>query len=247
MKRSWIFSIAVGCACFCPSLFSQAQQTTVPANVTDAKQILSSILLQSGSVSGIHLAGTARAIAGSTDEAGTFAYDIQADGTSQLQINAGVLSRNETTSPFNDHPRWTWSGKDEVEHESAGHNCLIALDWVLPAYAIAKHSASLQITSAMGQPTTLEFRRTPAVGTPKWRQSAANLSAVSLAVDPNTSYPTEVRFNLHPDDDASTNIPVRVLYSDYRQVNGVTLPFHIQKFLNNSLVLDLQVESASSK
>src|SRR6266699_1727145 len=41
------------------------------------------------------------------------------------------------------------------------------------------------------------------------------------------------------------HIPVEIHFSDYRSVNGVQVPFHVEKFLNNSLVLDFQAQSAA--
>jgi len=70
-------------------------------------------------------------------------------------------------------------------------------------------------------------------------------SQFDLYLDPATSLPTEMAFQTHPDNRVSQNIPVRIRYSDYRVVNGVQIPFHVQKFLNNSLYLELQFEAAS--
>jgi len=35
---------------------------------------------------------------------------------------------------------------------------------------------------------------------------------------------------------------VEIVFSNYHQVNGVQVPFHVQKYLNNSLSLDLQIQ-----
>ena len=52
-------------------------------------------------------------------------------------------------------------------------------------------------------------------------------------------------FNTHPDNDMGLDIPVRIAFSDYRTVNGFQVPFRVQKFLNNTLTLDLQFQSAT--
>lgn len=40
------------------------------------------------------------------------------------------------------------------------------------------------------------------------------------------------------------DIPTEIHFSDYRTVNGVPIPFHVQKYVNNSLTLDLQFQTA---
>lgn len=62
-------------------------------------------------------------------------------------------------------------------------------------------------------------------------------------LDPATLLPLAISFNTHPDDNALRDIPVEIRFSDYRLVNGVQVPFHIQKFLNGSLSLDVQVQN----
>ncbi len=52
-------------------------------------------------------------------------------------------------------------------------------------------------------------------------------------------------FNVHPDSNALLDIPVDVRFSDYRTVSGAKVPFHVQKYLNNGLVLDFQAQSVT--
>jgi hypothetical protein len=52
-------------------------------------------------------------------------------------------------------------------------------------------------------------------------------------------------FQTHPDNNLGQDIPVHIRYLDYRSVNGIQVPFRVQKFLNGTLSLDLQFDSAS--
>ena len=72
------------------------------------------------------------------------------------------------------------------------------------------------------------------------------LSALDIYLDANSYLPLVVSFNVHPDNDASTDIPVRILFGDYRATNGIQVPFRIQKFLQGSLTLDLIVAKAAT-
>jgi hypothetical protein len=71
------------------------------------------------------------------------------------------------------------------------------------------------------------------------------LSQTDLYLDPATFLPVIIAFNIHPDNNALTDIPIEIHFSDYRPVSGVLIPFHVQKFLNNGLYLDLQFQSAA--
>jgi hypothetical protein len=44
-------------------------------------------------------------------------------------------------------------------------------------------------------------------------------------LDAATFLPAAANLNIHPDSDATTNIPVQVLYSNYQNVNGILVQF----------------------
>jgi hypothetical protein len=79
---------------------------------------------------------------------------------------------------------------------------------------------------------------------PKAAAEIGRLSTVDVYVDPTSLLTVAIAFNAHPDDDESTDIPVKILFSGYRLVNGVNVPFHIQKLMNNGLTLDIAIDSA---
>jgi hypothetical protein len=70
-----------------------------------------------------------------------------------------------------------------------------------------------------------------------WRESESQLpffrSLLGLA------------FKTHADKDMNTDLLQQVLFADYRTVNGVQVPFHIQRLQNGGLLLDLTLTSAS--
>ena len=67
----------------------------------------------------------------------------------------------------------------------------------------------------------------------------------TAVLDSTTFLPDAITFNIHPDNNALLDIPVEIDFSDYRPVSGTQVPFRIQKFLNNSLFLDFQVQNAA--
>lgn len=71
------------------------------------------------------------------------------------------------------------------------------------------------------------------------------LSRMDIWLDPSSLLPTAVAFNTHPDNNAFIDISNEIRFSDYQAFSGVAVPLHIQKFLNNSLALDLQLSNPS--
>jgi hypothetical protein len=71
------------------------------------------------------------------------------------------------------------------------------------------------------------------------------LSVMDFYLDATTLVPVALTFNTHPDDDANTNLLVEVDFSNYRTINGVAVPTHIQRYLQGNLIEDIDVSSAS--
>jgi hypothetical protein len=66
---------------------------------------------------------------------------------------------------------------------------------------------------------------------------------MDIYFDPETFIPLGLSFSLHADDDANTDIPVEIRFSDYRSVNGISLPYHVKQYINNGVALDIQLET----
>jgi hypothetical protein len=74
---------------------------------------------------------------------------------------------------------------------------------------------------------------------------ASKLSSSEVFLDSTSHLPVAITFNLHPDDDYETDIPVEIRYSDYRLVNGVTVPFSIKRYLNGGQVQELSIQNVA--
>jgi hypothetical protein len=81
---------------------------------------------------------------------------------------------------------------------------------------------------------------------PQQSQLMTHLSQIDIFLDPQTFMPVAFDFNIHPDNNANLDIPVEVQFSNYAQSGGVWVPNTVQEFINSSLALTLQVQSASS-
>src|SRR5262249_23698128 len=131
----------------------------------------------------------------------------------------------------------------------ANHNLMSDTSWFFPAFAAsrlfssAKHIVLHVGTERWGERSvehlSLNQPDSPQViVVPR----LSHLTQMDLYLDSNTLLPARLTFNAHPDNDVGIDIPVEIVFSDYRSVNGVQVAFHIQKSINNSLALDFQAE-----
>jgi len=199
----------------------------------------------------VTLTGTARCIAGSDDESGPIVLKALASGVSRLELNLPSGQRLEVRNTSGDSPMGSWSGHDGVSHEIAFHNLLSEPAWFFPAHAIARAlSTPGYVINYVGHETRdslavehISFSQNKA-GSSQAQSLIQHLTQVNLWLDSSTLLPFAMTFNIHPDNDAGLDIPIEVRFSDYRLVNGAQIPFHVQKFINNGLALDLQFDSA---
>jgi hypothetical protein len=54
-----------------------------------------------------------------------------------------------------------------------------------------------------------------------------------------------LKYTIHPDSNSSVNLAVEVRYSNYKDVSGVELPMHIERYVNGSLQLSIDINSAA--
>ncbi len=217
---------------------AQQQASTTPA-----------IAFSSGGfVPGVRMTGTASWHYGSDEQAGDVTLDAYANGQSSMSLHLSGGTRIETQNPFTDANRaCTWTSFDRAVHKAAAHNCWLSTVWFLPqitmqAGAAVSDSVASSAVTADGKTTVVHHERHPAdVRDKQTADLLKEVSAVDLGIDTATSLPQWLLFKTHPDNDAGTNIQVEIDFSDYRAVNGVTVPFHIQKLINHALVLDIQI------
>jgi hypothetical protein len=228
-----------------PVASSSAQATTLLAQALAA-------LTGRAALTDVTLSGTAHRIAGSDDDTGTAVFKALASGAGRMDLSLSSGQRSEVSDLSAAAPTGTWSGPDGVSHAIAFHNLLSEPAWFFPAFAIARRlSASGYIATYVGH----ESRNSVAVEHVSLSQPIASsrntaalflhLSQADFYLDSTTLLPVSLTFNVHPDNDAGLDIPSEIRYSDYRVVNGTQVPFHIQKYLNNTLLLDFQTQTVA--
>jgi hypothetical protein len=247
-----------------PSLSAQ-QSTPAPTSDPQAVALIQralAALVGRATVSDVTLTGTAQRIAGSDEETGTSTLTAMSVGNSKLSLsfpsavsseirNSAGTPLSETSTTQGPQPVGAWSGPDGVLHATAEHNLMTDASWFFPAFTINDVSASQSfVLSYIGSET---HNGLSALHVTAWRTFPgftqappllSHLTQMDLYLDPASCMPVALDFNIHPDNNATLDIPVEIRFSGYQPVNGVQVPFHVQKYLNNGLVLDLQFNNA---
>lgn len=252
MRLARTFVLAFVSLVLASPLFSQ---TAVPSTQTSPQALTllrnSLVALTGGkSITDVTLTGTARRIAGSDDESGTATYNA-ISGANRLDLSFSGGAHSEIANSTGAFPRGSWSGPDGVAHPMALHN-LTNQASISPAFTLfALTSAQNSVVTLVGEEAkngAPVYHISASQQFPRMRGSRAALSQrisqIDIFLDASTLLPVALDFNSHPDNDAALDIPAELLFFDYRTVNGVQIPFHVQKFLNGSLLLDLQFASA---
>jgi hypothetical protein len=237
-----------------PLLGQQATTQTASSSPQALALLQKSLAVLTGgqTVSDVTLSGSVRRIAGSDDDNGTAVLQALSSGAARTDLNlpSGLRRELENVSTT---PTGAWSGPDGVSHSISFHNLLGEPAWFFPAFTIARRLANTNfIATYVGTEThngqTVEHisvSQTPPFADPPGAPTFGHLTQVDFFLDSTTLLPAAFAFNIHPDNDMGLDLPIEVRFSDYRAVNGAQIPFHVQKFLNNSLILDFQVQSVT--
>ena len=170
-----------------------------------------------------------------------------------MQLQLSTASRTENRQISNGTHTGNWLDSQGQQHAMAGHNLLTPESWFCPNIALARilqnSSLTVQLVgneSKNGIAVAHFTIGAPAVDNTEPNQLVAHLSITDLFLDPTTLRPVALDFNVHPDNNALIDIPVEIQFSNYTSVNGVWIPFTVEKYVNSTLALKLQVGSAST-
>ncbi len=201
----------------------------------------------------VTLSGTARRVAGSDDDTGTALFKAIALGAGRTDLSLSSGQRSEVQNLTSTAPIGAWSGPDRVSHAMSYHNLLTEPAWFFPAFAIARRLSSSGYVATYVGHETHEGQAVEHVSVSQTSSSRSasgalllqHLSQIDFFLDSATLLPSAIAFNIHPDNNAALDIPNEVRFSDYRPVTSAQVPFHVQKYLNNGLVLDFQAETVT--
>jgi len=192
-------------------------------------------------------------IAGSDVEAGTAVFKARTSGQSRLELDFSSGRRVEIHAEAGD-PKGAWIDGDDKSHAVARHNSWVETAWFSPAVLFSSLLYRLDKGVLYAGREVRDGKQVEHMLV--WRQVSGQSEAASAMIQKLSQHeiylaadsllPMAVTFNVHPDEDANTDIPVEIRYSDYRSIGGVRVPFRVQKFVNGSLVLDFLVEGVAT-
>ena len=250
MRPSRVWFPVVLFFCFAASLIAQSPSSSSPQALTTLQSAFRA-LAGNTTVNDATLTGSAERIAGSDDETGTIVLKTMG-GANRLDLSLSAGTRSEIRSSTASSPVGTWIGPDGVSHAMAYHNLMTEAGW-FPAFTLGNLiSSSNMVFTYVGQETrngASVIHISASQQFPSLSGASAtlmqHLTQVDLYLDPATSLPVSYVFASHPDSNAALDIPTEMRYSNYQTFGGVQIPLHVQKFINNTLTLDLQFQNAS--
>ena len=229
-------------------------QSPTPTSSQQAVTLLAQsfrTLAGSNIVTDVTLTGTAESIAGSDNETGTVTYK-GLNGSYRLDLVFRKGTRSEIVSPVNGIPRGSWVGLDGTLHPIALHNMKVDPGW-FPALTLGGIlSSPISVVAYVGQETRdgipvfhlSAYQQSPSAPGDV-SSSMQRLTQVEIYLDSVTFLPVFYTYNSHPDNHALVDLPTEIHYLNYQKINGVQVPFHVQKYVNGSLALDIQLQGAS--
>ena len=69
-------------------------------------------------------------------------------------------------------------------------------------------------------------------------------STADIGLDPTSFLPQVLSYSVGPDDGNAIPIAIEIHYADYRAINGVQIPFTIERYVNGTLQLQIVLSSA---
>jgi len=204
--------------------------------------------------------GTLAANVAATSDSGTITFVATAAGRGLATVSTPSGTRTEIRDISSGSPTLTETGADGIPHVTAAQSALSPHPgWFFPALVLSSGLSSPSYASSyIGQ----EARNGAAVQhVAVWLQSSQQASQHDIYLDPSTLLPIAMTFTVNPYDAASPEAPIlkywraspvnylqEVQFSDYRQVQGRPVAFHIHTSMVlpiGTLVSDVQLSSVS--
>jgi hypothetical protein len=243
-----LLSLVLGAPCFA---FAQSQPASDPQAVTLAAQSITA-LTGGASVSDVTLTGNATWTQGSDNETGAATLYAKGSAESRVDLNLTGGLRSDIRNDTAGYPQGASVIGGGGQQAWALHNCWIDASWFFPALSFLGTTSDSQLVFTYIAQESRNGENVQHIQISRYlgRQMATvialtqRLSTIDVYLDSGSFLPVAFTFNTHPDSDAATNIAVEVDFSNYQDVNGVQVPFHIQRFLQGSLALDIAVTRA---
>jgi hypothetical protein len=229
------------------SICAMAQNTASDPEALSVALRSAASLTRGTSITDVTLNGSVISILGSDYETGTGTFQAKGRMESRVSLNLSNSTRDEVRDVANGVPAGAWKKDSGTVTAFAGHNCQSDAVWFFPALSSLTQTANPKLVfkyigeEERGGVNTqhIQVFRSSSV------RLLQHLSTIDFYLDPTSKLPLAVAFQVHPDKDAGRDIPAEVRFADYQLVNGIPVPFHIQRMLNGGVILDITVTNAA--
>ncbi len=249
MPRFIVVSLLTFCA-VCAS--AQSLPSSDPYAISLAQQSVAA-LTGGAPINDATLSGSATWIAGSDKETGTVTLSTKGTTESRMDLNLSASTRTEIRNDTVGYPQGASILNGGNQRPWALHNCWINASWFFAALSALVQSADpdqiflyvgLEKRNGLSVRHLKTYHYTPAKR-PEITALNQMLSTMDIYLDSTSLLPLAFTFNTHADDDSATNIAMEVDFSNYQPVEGILVPFRVQKLIWNGLALDITLTSAN--
>lgn len=239
-------------------LFGATSGTTTSSTGTSATTLLNQLSTAFSGGNVVHqvqLTGNATWQVGSLNDSGTATFSASSTGSAQLQLSlVSSGTRIEAESGQGSGTTCTWAGEDGVAHPIAPGNCWRPEIWFLPPLSLqpsllpsdlgAVDLGSTPVGFGAGILRHLQAQLVLSDQTASVSSELMQRSTDDLGIDPVSFLPAVLAYSVWPDSGAAIPIAIEIHYANYQAINGVQIPFNIQRYINGSLELEITVTSA---
>jgi hypothetical protein len=232
---------------------AHAADTLTPRNASAALTQLQTAFSAGKPVTNIRLSGNATWHSGTSVEEGSATLQVASNGAAQIQLNlekSGI--RTETQTAIDAAMSCQWSMGSQTSKSFGGGSCWKPVVWFLPTISLQTKTLPINVGVAdyglqkTNDSSFYHLQSQLVLPDPSTEITADTMqeSTVDISLDPGTFLPSLLSYNVHPDDGSPANVLIEVRYSNYQNAMGAKVPFHIQRYVNGSLQLDLVIQSA---
>jgi hypothetical protein len=191
--------------------------------------------------------------AGSATETGTAKLELSGSQLSRFDLTLETATHSEVRNDSAGFPDGAWADTDGTWYQMPADQCWTPGAWFSPLAWLLTASGADGVVSYVANETyngvavdhLQVYRAIPATQPSSVTNLLQKLSTFDIYLDSTSHLPVAVTFSTHPSGNSGSNVPAAVQFSNYQNVNGVLLPYRIQRFLQNTLYLDIAVTGAT--
>lgn len=245
----FLFLTVAGAASLAP-VTARAQASQDPTALGLINQGLA--LLNGGTtLSDVTLQASVTYTSGSDVETGTGTLQALNDVYGLVILNLTDGQRQYIRDVQGGWPLGAWVDVNGQVNSYAPQNCWTDAAWFFPGLIFTSVPGNAQVGLVNLGAGTWNGSAVNQVQLYQWlsAQNAAIASAVQgygteeVYLDPTSSLPLAIDFNVYSDNGAPGAISGEIQYSNYQTVQGMTVPYQVQRLVNGTVVLNITVTS----